>query len=119
VKRSLESVAGFRQRINRAAEAEEQDDVAGVAGGDDWLLGSIRDRGSIHSDIWRGSAAELATRDAIGIYPVSGWWKEKPALQRWERSARYALLVSIRAPEAEIDLYNAIANKLTVEIPAT
>ncbi len=28
------------------------------------------------------------------------------------RSARYALIVSIRAPEIEIDLYNAISNKI-------
>jgi hypothetical protein len=47
---------------------------------------------------------------------VSGWWKEKPALQRWDRSVRYALLLSIRAPEAEIDLYTPIAHRLAVPI---
>jgi hypothetical protein len=116
VKRSLESLDTFRQRINKAAQDEEAG-LAGAAGGDDWVLGQIRDRGSIHSDIWRGSAAALAERDAIGVFPVSGWWKEKPGLQRWDRSARYALLVSIRAPEANIDLYTAIANQLVVPIP--
>lgn len=118
VKRSLETTPQFRQRINRAAEAEEDGQVGAAAGADNWVLGTIRDRGSIHSDIWRGSAAELASRDAIGVFPVSGWWKEKPGLQRWERSARYSLLVSIRAPEAEIDLYTPIANQLAIEIPA-
>ena len=116
VKRSLESLDTFRQRINKAAQDEEAGLVA-TAGGDDWVLGQIRDRGSLHSDIWRGSAAALAERDAIGVFPVSGWWKEKPGLQRWDRSARYALLVSIRAPEANVDLYNAIANQLVVPIP--
>jgi hypothetical protein len=82
------------------------------------VLGPIRDRGSIHSDIWRGSAAALADRDAIGVFPVSGWWKEKPTLQRWDRSVRYALLLSIRAPEAEIDLYTPIANRLAIPIEA-
>lgn len=118
VKRSLETVAQFRQRINRAAEAEEEGEVGVGAGGDDWMLGTIRDRGSVHSDIWRGTAADLAGRDAVGVFPVSGWWKEKPGLQRWERSARYALLVSIRAPEAEIDLYTPIESQLVVEIPS-
>jgi len=66
----------------------------------------------------QGSAAALAGRDAIGVFPVSGWWKEKPGLQRWDRSARYALLISIRAPGAETDLYTAIANRLPVELPA-
>lgn len=118
VKRSLESLQQFRQRINRAAQSEEEGDIGAAAGGDDWLLGTVRDRGSIHSDIWRGSAAALAERDAIGIFPVGGWWKEKPGLQRWDRSARYSLLVSIRAPEAEVDLYTAIENRIAVEIPA-
>ncbi len=88
------------------------------AGGDDWVLGPIRDRGSIHSDIWRGSAAALAERDAIGVFPLGGWWKEKPALQRWERAARYALLVSIRAPGSEVDIYSGIFNQLAVAVPA-
>lgn len=118
VKRSLESLQQFRQRINRAAEAEEAGQIGIAAGGDDWLLGPIRDRGSIHSDIWRGGAAALADRDAIGVFPVSGWWKEKPALQRWDRSARYALLVSVRAPGANIDIYTPIATQLAIPIPA-
>jgi hypothetical protein len=66
VKRSLESLAQFRQRINRAADAEEAGLIAGTIAGDDWVLGPmVRDRGSVHSDIWRGSAAALADRDAI------------------------------------------------------
>jgi hypothetical protein len=119
VKRSLENLQQFRQRINRAAEAEEEGEIGFAAGGDNWVLGMTRDRGAIHSDVWRGSAAALAERDAIGVFPIGGWWKEKPALQRWDRPARYALAVSVRAPEAEIDLYTAIENKLTVEIPAS
>jgi hypothetical protein len=117
VKRSLENLQQFRQRINRAAEAEEEGEVGAAGGGDGWLLGSIRDRGSIHSDIWRGNAAELAERDAVGVFPVSGWWKEKPGLQRWDRSVRYALLVSVRAPGAVIDIYTPIANQLAIPIP--
>ncbi len=38
-----------------------------------WLFGSsLRDQGSIHSDIWIGSAADLATKEIICVYPVSG-----------------------------------------------
>lgn len=118
VKRALETLPMFRQRINKAAQEEEIGAAAPPAGGDDWVLGPICDRGSIHSDIWRGSAVALAERDAIGVYPLSGWWKEKPALQRWERAARYALLVSIRAPGSEVDIYNGIYNQLAVPVPA-
>lgn len=118
LKRSLETHDQFRRRINRAVEAEEAGQPSN-GGGDDWVLGPmVRDRGSIHSDIWRGSAAELADRDALGVFPISGWWKENPGLQRWDRSARYALLVSIRAPAVEIDLYTAIANRIAVAVPA-
>jgi hypothetical protein len=119
VKRSLESLQQFRQRINKAAEAEEAGQIEAAGGGDDWVLGPIRDRGSMHSDIWRGSAAALADRDAIGVFPVSGWWKEKPGLQRWDRFSRYALLVSVRAPGSHIDIYTPIANQLAVPVPAT
>jgi hypothetical protein len=119
VKRALETLPTFRQRINKTAQDEEIGAAAPATGGDDWALGPIRDRGSIHSDIWRGSAAALAERDAIGVYPLSGWWKEKPALQRWERGTRYALLVSIRAPGSEMDIYNGIYNQLAVPVSAS
>jgi len=58
VKRSLENLPQFRQRINKAVEAEEAGEIGGAAGGDDWMLGPIRDRGSIHSDIWQGVSAQ-------------------------------------------------------------
>jgi Subtilase family len=119
LKRSLETLGQFRQRINKAAEDEDAAVAGPMAGGDNWHLGpTTRDKGSMHSDIWRGTAAELADRDAIGIYPVGGWWKEKPQLRRWDRSARYALIVSLRAHEAEIDLHTAIVNRIAAEIPA-
>lgn len=119
VKRALETRRQFEGRINKAAEIEEQGEAhVSDTGGDNWFLGFPRDRGSVHSDIWRGTAAELAARDAIAVYPVSGWWKEKPNLQRWERSVRYALLVSIRAPEADVDIYTPIVTQIGVPIPA-
>ena len=118
VKRALEGLAQFRKRINKAAATEEAGD-ASSAGGDEWVLGPIRDRGSLHSDIWHGTAAALAERDAVGVYPVGGWWKVKPALQRWDRSTRYALIVSLRAPEAEVDLYSVIQTKLEQVVPAS
>ena len=85
-----------------------------TAGGDDWLLGAIRDRGSIHSDWWRGTAADLAGRDAIGVFPVGGWRKEKPFLERWDTLARYALIVSIRAPGAPINISTPVATRLAI-----
>ncbi len=115
VKRSLEPLDAFRARINGAIEMEEQGLPADV-GGDGWLLGTVRNAGSLHSDYWRGTAAELARRDAIAIYPVGGWWKEKPNLARYDRAVRYARVVSIRAIAGNIDIYTPIQAAIPVAI---
>lgn len=117
VKGSLENVASFRRRINKQAEAEDQGAELGqLVGGDSWFLGTIRNRGSIHSDFWSGTAAQLAGRAAVGVFPIGGWWREKTNLERWEQRVRYALIVSIRAPEAEIDIYTPVANAIAAQV---
>lgn len=116
VKRPAESEADFRARINAAARDEEE---RTRAGGDDpgWVIGKQnRHKGSLHSDIWRGSAADLASRGVIGVYPALGWWKTRPLLERYDGTARYALAVSIRAPEVDVELYSAIANQIAAPV---
>ena len=78
-------------------------------------MGRIRDVGSLHSDIWVGSAAELSRRNALAVFPIAGWWKEKPYLGRYDHDVRYALCVSLRALEAQ-DIYTPIATTLNVPI---
>src|SRR5580658_5828419 len=113
VKKSLESVDTFRTRINAAAVAEEEDLGAIDAGPDNWFLGArLRNLGSVHSDYWRGTAAELARRSAIGVYPIGGWWKENPTHQRYDRPIRYALIVSIRAVNGTIDIYTPVMTEI-------
>ena len=115
VKRPEESVDRFRRRVNAAA-GEEDERVGPVGNDEGWVLGpQLRDRGSIHSDVWRGTAVDLANRHAIGIFPIGGWWREKPKLERADRRVRYALIVSLRASE-EIDIYTEIANAVGIEI---
>jgi hypothetical protein len=77
---------------------------------------NLRKLGSIHSDTWHGSAAELAERGYIAVYPVLGWWKERANLQRWGKRARYALIVTIKTPGVETDIYTAVANRIAAEI---
>lgn len=120
VKKALESVDTFRTRINAAAVAEEEELGAIDAGSDDWFLGArLRNLGSVHSDYWRGTAAELARRSAIGVYPIGGWWKENPAHQRYDRPIRYALIISIRAVNGTIDIYTPVMTQIAtlVELP--
>ena len=116
VKRPLEPLNAFRGRINAAAQEEEKD--SNRSQGDlAWLIGpQIRHRGSLHADIWRGSAAELASRGHIAIYPALGWWRTRPALERYDKAARYALVVSIKAPETNIDIYSEVAIRTGVPI---
>lgn len=116
VKRAEESPEQFMRRVNKAAREEEDDGRGAAAGGDDgWVIGPrLRDRGSLHSDIWQGSAADLASRHGIAVYPVGGWWREKKDLERTDRSVRYALIVTVRAA-ADIDLYAEIQAAVQVE----
>jgi hypothetical protein len=116
VKRPYESENDFRARINAATRDEEE---GTLARGDDpgWLVGKQnRHKGSLHSDIWQGSAADLASRGTLAVYPALGWWKTRPRLERYDKASRYTLVVSIRAPEIDVDLYTAIANQIAVPV---
>jgi len=119
VKRPHESDDDFRMRINAAARDEEEQ--SSTSSGDDpnWVVGTRnRHRGSIHSDIWIGPAADLASRGMIAVFPVSGWWKLRSKLERYNQKTRYSLIVSIRAPEVDVELYSAVENlvKMPVEV---
>ena len=114
VKRPTETINAFRARINAAVEREGPN-----TGSSDphWLLGiDNRHRGSLHSDIWRGTAAELASRAHVAVFPTIGWWRTRERLGCVDRSARYALVLSIRAPDSDVDLYTEVANQVAVSI---
>jgi hypothetical protein len=114
VKRPEEDVDTFRGRINAAAQEEDGDYGGGQDDG--WVLGPrLRDRGSLHSDIWEGTAADLANRHGIAVYPTGGWWREKKRLERYGREVRYALILTLRTQVA-IDLYTEIANAIGIEV---
>ncbi|NWB90271.1 S8 family peptidase [Pseudomonas agarici] len=115
VKRPTEDVPRFRARVNAAA----LDDENGVPNQDNdpaWTLGKQkRHRGSLHQDTWNGTAAELASRGYLAVYPSLGWWKTRGALERYDSPARYALIISIKVPEVDTDIYSVIAEKIAPE----
>lgn len=120
VKSATESERSFRARINRQARDDESGHLSWSSDSDQWVLGpTLRKAGSLHSDIWKGPAADLASKDAVAVFPVTGWWKERHHLERWNSRARYALVVSIHAPEVEADLYTPIAAILRVPVVVT
>jgi hypothetical protein len=104
----------FRRRVNKAAREEGGHTSASDSG---WTLGTgLRDRGSLHSDRWRGPASDLARRGAVVVYPVSGWWKDRQHLERYYRSARFALVVSIVKPPTEVDIYTPVLNRIGIQV---
>lgn len=117
VQRPLDaSTDDFIARLNAAALREEQGDPINPLD-PDWLLGDKqRHRGSLHQDVWEGTAADLASRGFLAVYPAAGWWRTRPALERYNLPARYSLIVSIRTDEMNVDLYNAVVQKLAIVV---
>lgn len=74
---------------------------------------------SRHSDVWRGTAADLADRGHIAILPRSGWWRTREAQRAWSRRARDALVVSIETPKSEVDVYTPVATAVGVGVGVT
>lgn len=113
-----ESKDDFLKRINKAAREENEGRPNTQSASGHWFFGAnARNKGSIHSDIWQGTAAELADSHFIAVYPIVGWWRERAHLGRWNRRTRYAFVVSITTPEEEIDIYTPVANQVGIAIP--
>lgn len=108
LKRSRETAANFRRRNNAEGRLENDPRPANEAN-NGWVFGERAiSAGSLHVDIWEGEAVELASRNLLYVHPISGWWRERSALSRFNSEARYALVISLETPGAEIDLYTPI-----------
>lgn len=108
MKKRTETDAAFRARVNAA---QERDESTSEGESDFWLLGSKAiQAGSLHCDLWRGHAIDLAGHDAIAVYPVGGWWKSHLGQHRMEDKARYSLVISISAKGLAVDLHTEVAN---------
>lgn len=116
--------AGLRFDLRRKRETDRQffrrqnaefgDRVSGSETDEGWHFGpQATSAGSLHSDLWTGTAVELASRDKLAVFPVMGWWRDRPSQQRYFDRMRYALVVTLEAPEAKVDLHAHVA--LTAE----
>jgi hypothetical protein len=106
----------FQKRINKAAR-EDGESVVSDSGSTRWTVGSDRRNfGSIHSDIWEGTAAELSQCNKVAIFPIGGWWKERTHLKRYESMVRYSLIISLETPLEEVQLYQAVLTKIDVPV---
>jgi hypothetical protein len=99
-------------RVNAADRSGDESTKGDLA---EWDLGNLRKRGSIHSDVWRGTAAALADKHSVAVFPTSGWWRfrnKNPEI--CERKARYALVVSIETDDESVDVYTPVMNAIAV-----
>ena len=114
----LEPKKRFEMRINRKAQDEGYKSSENQSVADHWIIGSqTRDKGSLHSDIWTGTAAELAESNLVAVYPTIGWWKQREHLEKWDSKTRYALIVSISTPEQNVDIYTPVAVQIGIKAP--
>lgn len=119
VKTALETRQAFEDRINKHNRDDDYE-APGLKDTGRWRFGypwrSLVTLGSIHSDIWEGTAADLASRGHIAVFPTIGWWNKRPQLGAWEKDARYALIVTIETPGTDVDIYTPVANQIGVPV---
>jgi hypothetical protein len=107
----------FVKRLNKAARDAGEGKPGTDSGSERWDIGvNHRDTGSVHSDTWKGTAADIASCNLIGVYPVIGWWRERAWLGRWDRKARYSLILSLSTPDENIDIYTPVAIQLGIPV---
>ena len=100
-------IDNFKAQVNALMVDDDYERPEGDRSG--WTLGSsLRKRGSIHSDVWIGSAQDLADMHTIAICPVGGWWKYKTGMDRWQNEVRYSLLISLEVPDTDVNVYSEV-----------
>jgi len=106
-----------------AKEEGADDDEERDSGSARWIVGQrLRNRGSIHTDIWSDSAVNMINCRYLAVYPSGGWWKERPQFGYGERSVRFSLLVSLEVPESvgvPVDLYTPVQQEITTKTSAS
>lgn len=113
-----ESRDEFLKRLNKAARDGETENATGSS--IPWNIGfQNRNRGSIHRDWWITTAANSAACNIVGVFPRTGWWKERAHLKRGTSQARYSLVVTLQTPSTDVDIYTPIATEVATQIAAS
>ncbi len=114
------SLKNFIARVSDAISIEDKEAYESPGDASDgWVLGDkLRRRGSIHSDTWSGTAAQLAAMEHLIVFPVNGWWRLRKQHQRYNQRIRYSLVVTLEtfglAPEIYTPIRLAVEQLLSV-----
>jgi hypothetical protein len=113
----LETEEKFIMRINAAIKSEEENIVIIQNPSERWVLGeNNRNLGSIHSDYWLGTAADLAVCNLVAVYPTTGWWRGRPHLGKWNSRTRYSLIISLETEDTTVPIYETVTNLIRTKI---
>lgn len=120
--RPTDTTERFLARVSKSAQ-DGNDEPAGTAASNDdfdsgdlpWQVGpQKRGQGSIHSDWCDTTAANVAACNKIAIFPVTGWWRERQHLERWDSRARYSLIVTLETARQDVQLYTDIKTQMQI-----
>jgi len=112
----------FAARISKIMEQEELDLPDAIDTSGRWAIGAKgRSSGSVHSDFWEGTAADIASCNHIAVYPVVGWWRKRKHLKKADSMARYSLIISLHTKAQDVDIYTPVKVKIdsAVKTPVT
>ena len=110
-----ESIEEFKRRISSANKEtdEEKPDLKS----ENWIIRErVRSKGSIKKDYLDTNGIELSQRFYLAIYPKSGWYRSRKALNKYKSEVRYSLIVSIETPNTDIDIYTSVETQIQTPI---
>ncbi len=108
VQGAQESTSSFITRVGKDSE-EKKEHSSNRDLSERWAIGvNGRSSGSLSSDLWETTAAEIAACNSLAVYPVNGWWRQRTHLKKSESQARYSLVVSLHTEAQKVDIYTPV-----------
>ena len=108
-----EDSAAFRRRVNKQARGEGEKPLA-LNAESGWLFGRVnRPRRIFHRYL---VGVGPASRPKAVVVPVAGWWKNRPKMDQSDTGVNYSLVISIEAPEVEVDLWTPVYQQVAAVI---
>ena len=51
------------------------------------------------------------------VKPVNGWWRNRASTDICNRKSRYALIVTLKARNADLDIYTPVRTSIGLPVP--